>query len=353
MAWPGQPRGHAWPPPTCVAHRRRRSWVAAADHLRGPGGPRLRAGRTARRSAAAAAGPAAASAPASPTRRTRCPLLRAGPGRPRRRPPAPGTPADRRAHAPGRATTPGSSTACWPTRWACRWPAPADLWPRAGRRGRGARSDGVRHAGRRPLPAVRRRHARRVPDPDRASRWTRCSTEAVRAGRLGLANVPGNGLADDAATYAWVPAMIRFYLGEEPLLGHGAHLGARRRRRSGRRCATGCTSSWSSRSPATAAGATVVGPACSAARAGRARRPRSRRRRTGSSPGSRVEAVDRADARRRRPAAAARSTCGSSRRPDAARRGSLRGAAHPGRRGGAARGPAEAGGSEGHLAAAG
>jgi uncharacterized circularly permuted ATP-grasp superfamily protein len=43
-------------------------------------------------------------------------------------------------------------------------------------------------------------------------------TEAVRAGRLGLANVPGNGLADDVATYAWVPAMIRYYLGEEPLL---------------------------------------------------------------------------------------------------------------------------------------
>jgi carboxylate-amine ligase len=43
-------------------------------------------------------------------------------------------------------------------------------------------------------------------------------TEAVRAGRLGLANVPGNALADDVAAYAWVPAMIRFYLGEEPLL---------------------------------------------------------------------------------------------------------------------------------------
>jgi uncharacterized circularly permuted ATP-grasp superfamily protein len=43
-------------------------------------------------------------------------------------------------------------------------------------------------------------------------------TEAVRSGRLGLANVPGNGLADDKAMYAWVPAMIRFYLGEEPLL---------------------------------------------------------------------------------------------------------------------------------------
>ena len=43
--------------------------------------------------------------------------------------------------------------------------------------------------------------------------------EAVRVGRLGLVNVPGNGIADDAATYSWVPAMIRFYLGEEPLLG--------------------------------------------------------------------------------------------------------------------------------------
>ncbi|MCW2636893.1 MAG: hypothetical protein JWQ99_3260 [Blastococcus sp.] len=44
-------------------------------------------------------------------------------------------------------------------------------------------------------------------------------TEAVRAGLLGLANVPGNAVADDAAAYAWVPAMISFYLGEEPLLG--------------------------------------------------------------------------------------------------------------------------------------
>lgn len=41
---------------------------------------------------------------------------------------------------------------------------------------------------------------------------------AVRAGRLALANVPGNGVADDKATYCHVPAMIRFYLGEEPLL---------------------------------------------------------------------------------------------------------------------------------------
>ena len=43
--------------------------------------------------------------------------------------------------------------------------------------------------------------------------------DAVRSGRLGLANVPGNGLADDAATYAFVPEMIRFYLEEAPVLG--------------------------------------------------------------------------------------------------------------------------------------
>lgn len=41
---------------------------------------------------------------------------------------------------------------------------------------------------------------------------------AVRAGTLSLANVPGNGVADDEATYCHVPAMIRFYLGEEPVL---------------------------------------------------------------------------------------------------------------------------------------
>jgi carboxylate-amine ligase len=43
-------------------------------------------------------------------------------------------------------------------------------------------------------------------------------TEAVRAGRLGLANAPGNAVADDLSSFAGVPAMIRFYLGEDPLL---------------------------------------------------------------------------------------------------------------------------------------
>jgi uncharacterized circularly permuted ATP-grasp superfamily protein len=37
-------------------------------------------------------------------------------------------------------------------------------------------------------------------------------------GNVALANAPGNGVADDKATYAFVPDMIRYYLGEEPLL---------------------------------------------------------------------------------------------------------------------------------------
>src|SRR5205085_6495435 len=41
---------------------------------------------------------------------------------------------------------------------------------------------------------------------------------AYRAGNVGLANAIGTGLADDKAVYAYVPAIIRYYLGEEPIL---------------------------------------------------------------------------------------------------------------------------------------
>jgi uncharacterized circularly permuted ATP-grasp superfamily protein len=41
---------------------------------------------------------------------------------------------------------------------------------------------------------------------------------AYRAGTLALANAVGTGVADDKAIYHWVPDMIRFYLGEEPIL---------------------------------------------------------------------------------------------------------------------------------------
>jgi uncharacterized circularly permuted ATP-grasp superfamily protein len=41
---------------------------------------------------------------------------------------------------------------------------------------------------------------------------------AYRAGTVALANTVGTGVADDKAIYAYVPAIIRYYLGEEPLL---------------------------------------------------------------------------------------------------------------------------------------
>jgi uncharacterized circularly permuted ATP-grasp superfamily protein len=41
---------------------------------------------------------------------------------------------------------------------------------------------------------------------------------AYAAGKVALANAPGNGVADDKAVYAYVPDVIRFFLSEEPIL---------------------------------------------------------------------------------------------------------------------------------------
>jgi uncharacterized circularly permuted ATP-grasp superfamily protein len=91
-----------------------------------------------------------------------------------------------------------------------------DLWPRA--------DGGIEAtvAGERlPLDVLHRR----FDDAELGAHRTPAGTplaallaEGVRSGMLGLANVPGNGIADDRATYAVVPRLIRFYLGEEPLL---------------------------------------------------------------------------------------------------------------------------------------
>ena len=43
---------------------------------------------------------------------------------------------------------------------------------------------------------------------------------AYRAGRVTLANAIGTGVADDKSIYPYVPEMIRFYLGETPLLNN-------------------------------------------------------------------------------------------------------------------------------------
>jgi uncharacterized circularly permuted ATP-grasp superfamily protein/uncharacterized alpha-E superfamily protein len=42
--------------------------------------------------------------------------------------------------------------------------------------------------------------------------------EVYRRGGVSLANAPGTGVADDKVVYAYVPRLIRYYLGEDPLL---------------------------------------------------------------------------------------------------------------------------------------
>jgi uncharacterized circularly permuted ATP-grasp superfamily protein len=42
--------------------------------------------------------------------------------------------------------------------------------------------------------------------------------DCFRRGTVALANAPGTGVVDDKAIYAYVPAMIRYYLGEEAII---------------------------------------------------------------------------------------------------------------------------------------
>jgi uncharacterized circularly permuted ATP-grasp superfamily protein len=43
---------------------------------------------------------------------------------------------------------------------------------------------------------------------------------AYRAGNVTMANAPGTGVADDKAVYAYVPAIIKYYLGQDPILAN-------------------------------------------------------------------------------------------------------------------------------------
>jgi uncharacterized circularly permuted ATP-grasp superfamily protein len=42
--------------------------------------------------------------------------------------------------------------------------------------------------------------------------------EAYKAGNVALANAPGTGVADDKAVYVYVPRIIKYYLGEDPII---------------------------------------------------------------------------------------------------------------------------------------
>jgi uncharacterized circularly permuted ATP-grasp superfamily protein len=67
---------------------------------------------------------------------------------------------------------------------------------------------------------LRRTDADRIAGPGQGLTWVgECLYGPVRSGKLGMVNAFGSGLADDKLLYAYVPDAIRFYLGEEPLIG--------------------------------------------------------------------------------------------------------------------------------------
>jgi uncharacterized circularly permuted ATP-grasp superfamily protein len=209
QAWPGQCR--ATVAAADVLRTAAGDWVVTADHLRVPAGLgyALDGRDTARRVVPELL---AAGAPADPY--AAVPMLRAGLAT--AAPPAcTGTP--RIA-----VLTAGETDNAW---FEHRLLAAAlgvplvragDLWPRMGG-GVEATVDGKRL----PVDVLYRRCddglLAALPTPAGQSLDV-LLTDAVRSGRLGLANVPGNALADDVATYARVPELIRFYLREEPLL---------------------------------------------------------------------------------------------------------------------------------------
>ena len=43
---------------------------------------------------------------------------------------------------------------------------------------------------------------------------------AWKNGKVGIANAPGSGVADDKVVYAYVPQIIRYYLGQDPILAN-------------------------------------------------------------------------------------------------------------------------------------
>jgi len=43
---------------------------------------------------------------------------------------------------------------------------------------------------------------------------------AYRLGNVAIVNAPGTGVADDKSVYAYVPEMVRYYLGEDPILNN-------------------------------------------------------------------------------------------------------------------------------------
>ena len=68
--------------------------------------------------------------------------------------------------------------------------------------------------------------------------------DAYRAGRVALANAPGNGVADDKVIYAYVPDMIRYYEGEDADHSRTCRPSSAGATRTGSTCCRTSTSWW-------------------------------------------------------------------------------------------------------------
>ncbi len=85
---------------------------------------------------------------------------------------------------------------------------------------RGGRLHAPGEADTRPIDVIyRRTDEDRLRDEAGEPTWlSELLLEPLRAGTLAVVNPPGTGLADDKLVHAYVDEMVRFYLGEEPLL---------------------------------------------------------------------------------------------------------------------------------------
>jgi uncharacterized circularly permuted ATP-grasp superfamily protein len=88
--------------------------------------------------------------------------------------------------------------------------------------GRGPRGVDAHHQGLRRVHVIYRRIDDDFLDPETFRKDSLLGVpglvSAYRAGKVSLANAPGNGVADDKVMYAYVPEMIRYYEGEDPII---------------------------------------------------------------------------------------------------------------------------------------
>ena len=103
-----------------------------------------------------------------------------------------------------------------PARWACRWWRARTCWSR--RSACFMRTT----AGLRPVHTIYRRIGDDFLDPTVFRPDSMLGVPGLigawRAGNVTLANAVGTGVADDKAVYAYMPRIIRFYLGEDAIL---------------------------------------------------------------------------------------------------------------------------------------